>query len=45
MDKQSYQVVITEPAQNRYQEEVLNYLVKYFSTERAILVDQSILDR
>lgn len=44
MDQQSYQVVVTQPAQQRYQEEVLNYLIKYFSTERAILVDQSILD-
>lgn len=39
---ESYQIVITSPAQKRYQEEILDYLTAHFSIERAVEIDEAI---
>jgi plasmid stabilization system protein ParE len=38
-----YEIVIAQPAKNRYHEDVLPYIYENFSFERAIEVDENIL--
>lgn len=42
--EQVYKVVTTQPAKNRYQETILPYIFENFSFERAIEIDDNILD-
>ena len=44
MEEPTYQVTITVPAKNRYQDEILTYLHSHFSLDRAIEIDQSIIE-
>jgi len=39
-----YEVIIAHPARIRYQENILPYLLEYFSLERAIEIDKNILN-
>jgi plasmid stabilization system protein ParE len=41
-EQQSFEVEITYPAKQRYQEEILSYLVDNFSFERAVEIDENI---
>jgi plasmid stabilization system protein ParE len=41
-EKQSFEVEITFPAKQRYQEEVLEYLLENFSFERTLEIDKEI---
>lgn len=43
-EEKVYKIVIARPAKNRYQESVLPYLFEYFSFERAIEIDENILN-
>lgn len=43
-EEKVYKIVIARPAKNRYQESVLLYLYEYFSFERAIEIDENILN-
>jgi hypothetical protein len=40
--RKSYSIVLAKPVLFRYQREVLSYLVKHFSIERAIEIDENI---
>lgn len=43
MDKrESHQVIIASPAQRRYQEDILEYLITNFSVERVYEIDEAI---
>ena len=42
--KSIYQVIITKPALVRYQEEVLHYILQFFSVERALEIDNNITE-
>lgn len=42
VEQQSFEIEITYPAEKRYQEEILAYLVKHFSLERASEIDDGI---
>ena len=44
VSESAYQVEVTVPAQLRYEAEVLLYLYKHFSIERAIKIDSAIAD-
>ena len=39
-----YKIIISVPARDRYQENILPYLQQYFSLERAIEIDENILN-
>ena len=43
-EEKVYEVVIARPAKTWYQENVLPYLFEYFSFERAIEIDENILN-
>ena len=46
MDKEKgYKVVVTSPAQKRYQETILPYLVEHFSIERVSEIDRLIAQK
>jgi len=42
--RSSYEVVTTTPASQRYKEDVLKYLVKYFTISRATEIDTAIIE-
>lgn len=42
VEKERYQVVITKPAQRRYEQQILSYLLEHFSPERSLQIDQTI---
>lgn len=42
--QQSFEIEITYPAERRYQEEILLYLVDNFSLNRAIEIDKKIIE-
>lgn len=42
VEQQSFEIEITYPAEKRYQEEILAYLVKNFSLKRASEIDDNI---
>lgn len=44
MAKQSFEIEITYPAEKRYQEEILSYLVDNFSIKRALEIDANIVE-
>ena len=44
-EKKRYQIVITQPALERYRERVLAYLADHFSLERAIEIDDNIMGK
>ena len=44
MEEPTYQVTITVPAKNRYQDEILPYFHTYFSLDRAIAIDHKIIE-
>ncbi len=43
VEQQSFEVEITYPAEKRYQEEILTYLIKNFSLKRASEIDDNII--
>lgn len=42
--QQSFEIEITYPAEKRYQEEILAYLVDNFSIKRALEIDANIIE-
>tara|TARA_R110001592_G_scaffold363212_1_gene681395 strand:+ start:2015 stop:2290 length:276 start_codon:yes stop_codon:yes gene_type:complete len=42
-EQQSFEVEVTYPAKQRYQEEILSYLLDNFSFERTLEVDENII--
>lgn len=42
-EEKTFKIVIARPAKIRYQENILPYLLKHFSLERAVEIDDNIL--
>lgn len=45
VEKESFEVIVTSPAQKRYQETILTYLVDNFSIQRVIEIDAAITSK
>jgi len=43
MEEREYEVIIATPAKNRYHESILPYLHSNFSFERAVEIDENII--
>lgn len=45
VEEENYRIVVTSPAQTRYQKTILTYLIKHFSLERAYEIDNAITNK